>query len=128
MTYSNIIILFFRDSVIISFINSGTSFLAGFVIFAYLGFMAHEQKVHIKDVATSGPGLAFIVYPKAVSLMGSWAPVWSFLFFFMILMLGLGSQVSTNRKIAFIRIQDLIKSQFQLTELLLFKRELIICK
>lgn len=81
-----------KDSVIISFINSGTSFLAGFVIFAYLGFMSHEQKVPISEVATSGPGLAFIVYPKAVSLMGEWAPVWSFLFFFMILMLGLGSQ------------------------------------
>lgn len=42
-------------------------------------------------VAESGPGLVFITYPKAVGQM-PWAPVWSVLFFFMIILMGLDSQ------------------------------------
>ena len=35
--------------------------------------------------------MVFIVYPKAISQM-SWGPLWSFLFFFMILLMGIDSQ------------------------------------
>lgn len=35
-------------------LNSGTSFVAGFAIFAALGFMAYEQNVDISKVAESG--------------------------------------------------------------------------
>jgi len=58
---------FLRDCTLLAFCNSGTSLYAGFVIFSVLGFMAHDQGIHISEVAEKGPGLAFIAYPKAIS-------------------------------------------------------------
>ncbi|XP_072705933.1 sodium- and chloride-dependent GABA transporter 2 isoform X3 [Ciconia boyciana] len=42
-----------RDCVALCFLNSGTSFVAGFAIFSILGFMAGEQGVPIAEVAES---------------------------------------------------------------------------
>ncbi|OWF55397.1 sodium- and chloride-dependent creatine transporter 1-like [Mizuhopecten yessoensis] len=81
----------YRDVTIFAFINSGTSIFAGFLIFTILGHMAFLQDTTIDKVAASGPGLAFIAYPKAVSMMPG-APVWSALFFIMIIFLGIDSQ------------------------------------
>lgn len=71
--------------------NSGTSFYAGVAIFSILGYMANEQGLTVAQVAESGPGLAFIAYPRAVMTM-PWSSFWAVMFFTMIILLGLGSQ------------------------------------
>ncbi|XP_053407541.1 sodium- and chloride-dependent taurine transporter-like isoform X2 [Mercenaria mercenaria] len=82
---------FYRDSFIISAINSCTSFYGGFAVFSVLGFMAKEQNVTVGEVVKSGPGLVFIAYPKAITEMPL-SPLWAIVFFFMILLVGFDSQ------------------------------------
>ena len=50
-----------------------------------------SKGLRVEDVAQGGPGLAFVVYPTAVSLMPC-APVWAFAFFFMLVLVGIDSQ------------------------------------
>lgn len=72
--------------------NILTSFFAGLVIFSVIGFLAHELNVEVKKVVDQGAGLAFIVYPEVVTHLPV-SPLWSLLFFVMLLTLGLDSQV-----------------------------------
>uniref|UniRef100_H3CH97 Transporter n=1 Tax=Tetraodon nigroviridis TaxID=99883 RepID=H3CH97_TETNG len=81
----------YRDCFYLCLLNSATSVVAGFAIFSVLGFMTYEQGVDISEVAESGPGLAFIVYPRAVAMMPM-PHLWSVCFFSMIILLGLDSQ------------------------------------
>ncbi|XP_066255367.1 sodium- and chloride-dependent glycine transporter 1-like [Euwallacea similis] len=80
-----------RDAIVVSATNAFTSVYAGFAIFSMLGFLANEMGLPVDEVADDGPGLAFIAYPEAIlRLPGSTA--WSLMFFFMLFVLGLGTQ------------------------------------
>ncbi|XP_037918246.1 sodium- and chloride-dependent glycine transporter 1 [Hermetia illucens] len=81
----------YKDSLIVAVSNIATSFFAGLVIFSIIGFLAHELDVEVKKVVDQGAGLAFIVYPEVVTRLPV-SPVWSVLFFVMLLTLGLDSQ------------------------------------
>ncbi|XP_029309657.1 sodium- and chloride-dependent GABA transporter 2-like [Cottoperca gobio] len=81
----------YKDAFALCLLNSMTSIVAGFAIFSVLGFMSYEIGVDISVVAESGPGLAFIAYPRAVSMMPL-PHLWAAFFFIMIIFLGLDSQ------------------------------------
>ena len=92
----------FRDAVLISVCNSLTSIYAGFVVFSILGFLAFETNREVEAVVTEGIKMAFVAYPSAVLEMDV-PPLWSFLFFFMLLNLALSSTCgSVENFIAFI--------------------------
>lgn len=76
---------------IVSLTNAFTAVFAGFAVFSVMGFMAQNLGVDVADVVQSGPGLAFIAYPEAV-LMMPLPHLWAVLFFFMMFILGMGSQ------------------------------------
>ncbi|XP_035226015.1 sodium-dependent noradrenaline transporter-like, partial [Stegodyphus dumicola] len=80
----------YRDCLFTVAVNSFTSFYSGFVIFAYLGYMANKESLPISEVATEGHGLVFQVYPEAIATLPG-GPFWAVLFFTMLLTLGLDS-------------------------------------
>ncbi len=76
----------------VSVANALTSIFAGFVVFAYMGYLSKITGQSIDRVIQSGQGLSFIVYPYAVTTLPA-APVWAILFFIMMLLLGMDTMV-----------------------------------
>uniref|UniRef100_UPI00358EFBCF sodium- and chloride-dependent taurine transporter-like isoform X3 n=1 Tax=Myxine glutinosa TaxID=7769 RepID=UPI00358EFBCF len=84
----------YKYVIIVGCINSCVSFISGLAIFSVLGFMAKEQGVDIATVAEHGPGLVFIVYPRAVAMMPL-PGLWAVLFFIMLILLGIDSEFAS---------------------------------
>jgi len=74
--------------------NCGTSFFAGFAVFSILGYMAQAQGVGPNEVVSSGLGLAFVTFPKAIALLPAGAIAIGIIFFLMLLTLGIDSAFS----------------------------------
>ncbi|CAK9304342.1 unnamed protein product [Gordionus sp. m RMFG-2023] len=93
-----------RDAWIVSVADTVTSLLSGLVIFSVMGFMSKYMggtdefgnftPLPITEVVKSGgPGLAFIAYPEALARLYK-PQLWTVMFFSMLYMLGLNSEVA----------------------------------
>lgn len=95
ITLSNKRVLFSscRDALVVSVLDTVTSIISGMVTFSILGAMAHDLHVPVGQVVKEGPGLAFVAYPEALLRLPV-PQLWSILFFLMLFILGLDSEVS----------------------------------
>ncbi|CAF1588884.1 unnamed protein product, partial [Didymodactylos carnosus] len=83
---------FFQQMCIVVSCDCFTGVFAGFAVFSTIGFLAKEMGTTVAHYAeSSGPGLAFITYPEAITKMPA-SPFFAIIFFLMLLALGLGSQ------------------------------------
>ncbi len=83
----------FKNSLIVGFANSSYEVFAGFGVFSVLGYMATQQGKEINEVVESGIGLAFVAYPKAISMLPH-GRAFGFLFFLLLIIAGISSSIS----------------------------------
>lgn len=89
----------FRDVNIITILDTGTSLLAGCVIFGILGHLAYIMDVDIREVIKSNIALAFMAYPETIAKINFIPQFFSMLFFMMLFVLGIGSNVGMTSTI-----------------------------
>ncbi|MBN1591788.1 MAG: sodium-dependent transporter [Candidatus Coatesbacteria bacterium] len=82
------------NAMITALTNSAFSLFMAFAVFSTLGYMATETGQQASDVVKSGPTLAFVVFPKAISLMPFAPQFFALLFFSCLLVAGLSSSIS----------------------------------
>jgi len=110
------------DTLAVAIIAASSSMLVGLLAFATIGNMAYELNTSVDKVITDGksyggvncyryffvtfnintpifpgPGLVFVLYSHTLAHMPG-AQFWAVSFFFMILCLGLNTQVSTDAR------------------------------
>jgi NSS family neurotransmitter:Na+ symporter len=82
-----------RNAVLTGLVNSGYSLFAGVAVFSVLGFMATSQEKPLSEVVSQSIGLAFVAYPRAVSLIPG-GNLFGAIFFFCLVVAGLSSSIS----------------------------------
>ncbi|MDF1578367.1 MAG: hypothetical protein P1P81_07980, partial [Desulfobulbales bacterium] len=83
-----------KNAFITCIVNCLYSLVAGFAVFGIVGFMAQSQGVGFEEAIKGGPQLAFVVYPKAISLLPGFNVLFGVIFFTMLVIAGLTSGVS----------------------------------
>lgn len=74
--------------------NHGFELFAGIAIFSMLGFMANAQGVPVSEVASGGIGLAFMVFPQAISSLPGLQGLAGVTFFLALFCAGITSLIS----------------------------------
>jgi len=82
-----------KNAFITAIINCGYSIFSGFAVFSVLGFMATSQHQPLSKVISQSIGLAFVAYPKAISLMPG-GEIFGVIFFFCLFVAGISSSIS----------------------------------
>ncbi len=83
-----------KDSFTISLVNCLFSVFAGVGIFSVLGYMASATSQSVSKVVSQSIGLAFVVFPKAISLLPAFSHLFGVLFFGSLVIAGLSSSIS----------------------------------
>ncbi|MGE6257544.1 sodium-dependent transporter [Heyndrickxia sporothermodurans] len=83
-----------NNAFITGFANSAFELLAGFGVFAALGYMAAQQGVAVDKVVSSGVILAFSVFPQIISKLPALNGLFGVLFFGSLILAGLTSLMS----------------------------------
>jgi SNF family Na+-dependent transporter len=82
----------YQSSLWIPIITVLFGLLCSIINFAYLGHFSYLVDIPIEQLPLSGTDLAFITYPSALCML-PFPNFWSILFFFMLITLGIDSQV-----------------------------------
>lgn len=89
-----ILFFFLRDVQIITTMDYLTSLLAGLIIFAILGHLAHVMGIDdIQKVTTSFMSLAFVAYPETISKFEYFPQFFAVVFFLMLFFFCIGSNM-----------------------------------
>ncbi|XP_058059378.1 sodium-dependent nutrient amino acid transporter 1-like [Anopheles bellator] len=89
-----------RDAVIISWLDTFTSIIAGCIVFGVIGNLAYVSgEPDIQKLASSGAGLTFITYPDAIAKFQFLPQLFAVLFFLMLFVVGVGSNLGVTTSI-----------------------------
>lgn len=83
-----------KNALITSLVNCFYSFVAGFAVFSVLGYMSVKSGLPVGQVVKSGPTLAFVAYPQAISLLPFFREAFGVTFFGALLIAGISSGIS----------------------------------
>jgi NSS family neurotransmitter:Na+ symporter len=75
-------------------VNSGFSIFAGFAVFSILGYMSVKQGIPVEKIVESPIAIAFMVYPKAISLLPRYGSLFGIIFFLALCIAGVSSSIS----------------------------------
>ena len=89
-----------NNAFIIALADAGTAFLAGFAVFSVVGYLTVSQGIGMAELSIAGPGLTFVTYPTAISMLPFAASIFGFFFFIALLTFGIDSAFSMIEPIA----------------------------